>query len=188
MIVRTLAGAEHDVPWHVLQANRSTMVLDAPGSEETYFDEPRSYVALEFATLLSSGLHDEEHPLYHRPVLDIDDVEAVHWTGWERMRMLLTADDEGNARISYDDWFNNPLRACLVPSSTAGHAHLYSSTTINCRAYMEALMALGAEGLVEPGYALASIRRWATHVRLPWVTKKHALHQAPGEKIPEDPF
>jgi len=75
--------------------------------------------------------------------------------------------------------FETPDYATWVPSSTPGHGHLYIDTILWWDEYEALLQAFAWSGLLEPGYAGASIRRRATHLRLPWV-KKHE----PGESVP----
>jgi len=62
--------------------------------------------------------------------------------------------------------------AALLPSSTAGHFHLYLDKEITWDAYEELLKALGRAGILESGYVAASIAREYTSVRLPWIKKK----------------
>lgn len=61
--------------------------------------------------------------------------------------------------------------ARLVPSSTPGHYHLYIDAPVAWDDYKIILDALGNAGVIEPGYANASIDRGATYLRLPWVSK-----------------
>lgn len=62
--------------------------------------------------------------------------------------------------------------AYLIPSSTPGHFHLYIEHTVRWRDYAELLQLLAKMGVIESGFASASITRKATFLRLPWV-KKH---------------
>lgn len=64
-----------------------------------------------------------------------------------------------------------------IPSSTAGHFHLYFEKPVRWADYEELLKALANCGLIEEGYARASIARGATYVRVPTCVK--------GEKQPE---
>lgn len=61
--------------------------------------------------------------------------------------------------------------ALLVPSSTEGHWHLYIDHTISWKKYCALLLALAEAGVIEDGYAQASIRREQTHLRVPWLSK-----------------
>lgn len=66
----------------------------------------------------------------------------------------------------------------VVPSSTGGHFHLFIDKQLTWDQYRQLIEVMAAVGLVEPGYAKASIARKATLVRLPWV-RKPPLAQAP---------
>jgi hypothetical protein len=63
------------------------------------------------------------------------------------------------------------LSARLVPSTTPGHWHLYVDVDIEWNAYRELLLALAKAGVIEKGYARASIKRGYTSLRPPWVMK-----------------
>lgn len=60
----------------------------------------------------------------------------------------------------------------LVESETPGHHHLFIDKAVTWDAYVGVLAALAAAGIIEPGYANASIARGATFVALkPWKNK-----------------
>lgn len=61
--------------------------------------------------------------------------------------------------------------AWLVPSTTYGHSHLYVDTHIGWSDYVHLLEALARAGVIEDGYAQASIAKGASYARLPWVKK-----------------
>lgn len=61
--------------------------------------------------------------------------------------------------------------AQLIPSSTPGHFHLYLDKEVSWDKYIKLLKALAAAGIIETGYAGASINRGYSAVRLPWVEK-----------------
>jgi len=61
--------------------------------------------------------------------------------------------------------------AYLIPSSTPGHSHLYLDTPMPWWKYRLLLRVLTFVGILEPGYYKASVRRRATHLRRPGVTK-----------------
>jgi len=63
------------------------------------------------------------------------------------------------------------IPATLIPSSTFGHAHLYINRTLTWPQYEKLLNVLAEVGIIEQGYADASIDRQHTAVRLPWVRK-----------------
>jgi hypothetical protein len=64
--------------------------------------------------------------------------------------------------------------AWLVASSTPGHFHLYIDVPggIPKNQYMDLLNTLSACGVIESGYARASMQRGHSAVRLPWIKKK----------------
>jgi hypothetical protein len=71
-------------------------------------------------------------------------------------------------------------RAVLLPSTSVGHFHLYvemgmCGDGMKWEDYAEWLRASAKIGLIEEGYAEASIRRKATFLRLPWIRKGHEL-------------
>lgn len=61
--------------------------------------------------------------------------------------------------------------AQLVPSSTPGHSHLYIDKELTERQWRVLIEALDYAGIIEPGYANASLQRGYTALRLPWVRK-----------------
>jgi len=62
--------------------------------------------------------------------------------------------------------------AKLVPSSTEGHFHLYLDKELSWEQYEKLLRALADAGIIEQGYANASIERRYSAARLPWVKKE----------------
>jgi hypothetical protein len=81
-------------------------------------------------------------------------------------------DAEGN-RTGYHTVMidiDHPVR--VLPSSTAGHYHLYIDKPVGEIEYFRLLDALAEAGLVEQGYVAASKVRGSTHLRLPWVRKE----------------
>lgn len=59
----------------------------------------------------------------------------------------------------------------LIPSATPGHFHLYLDKPMPWSKYQALLMALADAGIIEPGYAAASVARTASFVRMPGVPK-----------------
>lgn len=75
-----------------------------------------------------------------------------------------------------DDGLHYPVldidfTAYTVPSTTPGHCHLYLDRGLSWEQYEKLLSALADAGIIEEGYAKASIYRQATFVRLPTVSK-----------------
>lgn len=71
--------------------------------------------------------------------------------------------------------------AWLIPSTTPGHYHLYIDVPggLNESAYFSFLELLARLGIIQSGYAEASIRQRFSNVRLPWVAKP----DKPGEEV-----
>lgn len=59
----------------------------------------------------------------------------------------------------------------VTPSSTPGHHHLFIDKQMTWATYSTLLLALVDAGIIERGYAEASIDRGRTDVRLPWIKK-----------------
>lgn len=60
----------------------------------------------------------------------------------------------------------------LVPSSTIDHYHLIIKNDVTWDKYTKLLKSLAIWGIIEDGYAAASIARGFTAIRPPWVHKK----------------
>lgn len=60
----------------------------------------------------------------------------------------------------------------VIQSTTPGHYHLYIDKEIEFYALEDLLITMSAVGIVEHGYARASIQRGYTAVRLPWIKKE----------------
>jgi len=63
------------------------------------------------------------------------------------------------------------LPARYVPSSTPGHGHLYIDVPMTWEQHEAILVALRDAGVIQPGFANASIARKATMCRPEWVKK-----------------
>lgn len=66
----------------------------------------------------------------------------------------------------------------VVPSTTEGHYHLYIDKQMSWAEYERLLDVLVEVGIVEPGFAAASISRGYSAVRLPWVQKEDMVKTA----------
>lgn len=64
------------------------------------------------------------------------------------------------------------MDAALIPSSTPGNHHLIIDKTLPWKDYVELLRALSKAGIIQPGYAKASIARGYSAIRPPWVKKE----------------
>ena len=65
------------------------------------------------------------------------------------------------------------FEARLIPSSTKGHYHLYLEHKMTWRQYKKLLKVMGKVGILEKGYVKVSLRRKATFLRMPGVTKQN---------------
>jgi hypothetical protein len=68
----------------------------------------------------------------------------------------------------------------LEPSTTPGHFHLYIDKAMKWPDYERLLTVLAEVGIIEPGYADASIRRRQTFVRKPGVVKPQSAPSSGG--------
>jgi hypothetical protein len=66
------------------------------------------------------------------------------------------------------------MPAQLYPSKTPGHHHLYIDIKLNWETYKELLQALAKAGIIEEGYAGASIARGCTALRPPSIESEFA--------------
>ena len=89
-----------------------------------------------------------------------------------------TADEaEVVSSLDLDTYMHRPvldidIPAALIPSSTPGHHHLYLDKPMTLLQYENLIHALAAAGIIEEGYAYASLARGYTSARLPWVKKE----------------
>lgn len=90
---------------------------------------------------------------------------------------LLTVEPDPFTRGAVEQKMHAPVLdldfgARLVPSETEGHFHLYLDVEIPHRKYMKLLDALAEAGVIERGYAAASMARGQTFVATkPWKPK-----------------
>lgn len=114
-----------------------------------------------------------------------DKVEATPWVNMPiESANLITSKQE---RYPYGTEYHRPVldldfEAELVPSSTPGHYHLYLDRLLTKANYMKLLVALADAGIIQQGFADASIERGASSARLPWIKKDDwAANQADPE-------
>ena len=74
----------------------------------------------------------------------------------------------------------------LIESSTPGHFHLYIDHEIELYQLKSLLFTLANIGVIEEGYAGASVARGYTSLRLPWVKKEEDPN--PGNEAVSDGF
>lgn len=119
---------------------------------------------------------DFNHPLYH-----VED-----WSGYNSERTpagssakpevdanVVSSQIEG-ADMMHTVMLDIDLPATLLPSSTEGHSHLYIDHPMPWEKYQTLLEALADAGVIEEGYARASIERRGTHLRIPGTKKEQA--------------
>lgn len=68
--------------------------------------------------------------------------------------------------------FDLDFPAYLVPSSTAGHHHLYLDKKVSWRDYRRVLKAMNKAGLIEDAYYEATMGARAAFLRLPWLKRE----------------
>lgn len=103
---------------------------------------------------------DPKEDTYDGEHVPVEDIASAH--------IVLSTDDAGWHRPVLDIDFP----AALIPSSTAGHFHLYLDKQLSTSQYMKLLDALAEAGIIEQGYASVSEARGYTSARLPWIKKK----------------
>jgi hypothetical protein len=114
--------------------------------------------------------------LYHvdtldgRPYLRGQGEDRVIVDIWEEANAISS---EVGAGAKHSPVLDLDFPARLVPSSTPGHFHLYlEGLEIDWETYAELLTALAKAGVIEDGYAAASVARRASFVRKPGVYKR----------------
>lgn len=108
----------------------------------------------------------------HDGRLDTDDIEQANTIA----SLVLPREDHSEkppiAREKHKLILDLDHPAMLIPSTTPGHSHLYVDVEISWERYAALLLALAEAGVIERGYADASLARGFTSVRLPWVKKE----------------
>lgn len=84
---------------------------------------------------------------------------------------ILTSEAQGRPGI-HKFMIDVDLPVVVMPSSTPGHWHLYIDVDIEWERYVALLRALAEAGVIEVGYARASIKRGYTSLRPPWIAKR----------------
>lgn len=94
--------------------------------------------------------------------------------GWERKAATIETAEVVSSKLidgRHAPVLDIDFQAYLIPSSTHGHYHLYLDKPMTWRKYKRMLRALASAGVIEKGYAKASISRRHTAVRVPWLKK-----------------
>jgi len=84
---------------------------------------------------------------------------------------ILTSEAQGRPGI-HKFMIDIDLPLVAIPSSQPGHWHLYIDVDIEWERYVALLRALALAGVIEVGYARASIKRGYTSLRPPWLPKR----------------
>lgn len=66
----------------------------------------------------------------------------------------------------------------VTPSSTSGHYHLWINHSLDRDDWEKFIKVCAEIGLIEEGYAAASLRRDGTYLRLPWIRKGYEREDA----------
>lgn len=86
--------------------------------------------------------------------------------------VVTSAHNQSEKKTTHALLLDLDVPAYLVPSSTPGHSHLYVDVEIDHDRWKLLIHALADAGVIEKGYAEASINRGASYLRLPWVKKQ----------------
>jgi len=98
---------------------------------------------------------------------------------WTEEKREQVPEDEANIISSRtDDGRHMPvldidIPACLLPSSTPGHGHLYIDVPMSWWRYRMLLRQLYKAGIIQKGFYDLAMRRKQTFVRRPGVTKQN---------------
>lgn len=115
---------------------------------------------------------DDSWPIFVSSILQYEYVQDTQ----KRTPNLITSfhRPNGQAHVSYLNHLpvlDLDFPCDLVPSTRPGHFHLYLNKPILWDTYKELLVALAKAGIIEQGYADASIKKGFTAVRIPGATK-----------------
>lgn len=130
---------------------RKSMVLRI--GQKPVESDTEAQKAEKIARLINDGNYDTAHELPETA----DEAEVVSSLDLETYKHRPVLDID--------------IPAALIPSSTPGHSHLYIDKPLTWDQYENLLWALVDCGIIESGYASASVARGYTSARLPWVKK-----------------
>lgn len=114
------------------------------------FDDPE---------VVAAGLADDDYDAAHVYTTELD---AAH---------VVTSQAKNDVPGYHRPVLDLDFPAALIPSTTPGHFHLYLDKPMPWPKYKALIKALADAGIIERGYASASIARRYTSVRLPWIRK-----------------
>lgn len=126
---------------------------------------------------------------YDAPALDLkgkssgedghEDGEIRNPATKETANLISSLCQDGQHRPVMD--FDIPAR--YVPSTTAGHGHLYIDKPLSWEQYQKVLNVLAEVGILEAGYVGAAIRRGASFVRPEWVKKTQPRYESNADRV-----
>lgn len=107
-----------------------------------------------------------------RPLADIDEANVVTSENWyyEEIREKNPNYDHVHLPVLDLD-----CRHTYIPSTTPGHGHLLLDVALNQEQFENLLNVLAECGILDYGYAKASLTRGYSAVRLPWIRKEVSL-------------
>lgn len=117
------------------------------------YSPQRKYAISETVAQPAAAVSDYDSDEIHKPVAEINADENVN---------LITSECENGNHAPVID-IDLPIH--VYPSSQLGHYHLYVNKEMSWDDYVELLTALAKAGIVEEGYANASIARGYSAVR-----------------------
>ncbi|TCC19928.1 hypothetical protein [Kribbella sindirgiensis] len=119
-----------------------------------------------------SGEFDTEPD--ERPVTDLCEANVIAST-----LLGTSGEPTGYHTVALD--IDHPVRA--IASSTPGNYHLYIDLPLVWEDYVKVIEVLAEVGLIQDGYAQASIARGHTDLRLPWIKKTTPVYNQAGELV-----
>lgn len=133
-------------------------------------------------TYLDVGLDDEDRVTNYENIND--NLVLVH----EDQSNLTSSQVWVGSRIRHLPVLDIDFEARLVPSSTPGHYHLYldGMKPMEERKYANLLNALADAGVIEHGYASASVARGMSLVRNPGIKRATPRVEIAGQTSPHD--
>lgn len=100
-----------------------------------------------------------------------DQVSTLREANLISSRVLELEDGSTEVQRFHRPLLDLDIDAVLLPSTHEGHHHLYIDKPMPWTDYIELLQVLAKVGIIEPGYASASLARGYTALRPPWVKK-----------------
>ena len=137
---------------------------------------PISDLTLRWADVLHDSDSDEPEG-ETRVVTDFEHANLINSDVVDRFNSPVKAAQFANHKLVLDIDF--PVK---VVESSPGKSHLYIDKPITWDELISIMMTLVTAGIVERNYAMASIRRGYTSVRVPWALKGTHVPEPPEDK------